>query len=103
MEKQITPLLFPYDPKEYWEQVRKIIREELKALEAYKPSGVDFEIPGLTYKPLYKMKEICVLLGVTRPTIYDWIAHGKLKPYKIRSRVYFLWNDVQGLLRPASN
>ncbi|WP_367115549.1 helix-turn-helix domain-containing protein [Chitinophaga sp. CB10] len=34
-------------------------------------------------------------------TIYDWIKHGKLKPYKIRSRVYFLWNDIQQLLQPG--
>jgi len=37
---------------------------------------------------------------VTKPTIYGWVKHGKLKPYKIRSRVYFLWQDIQQLLNP---
>ncbi|MEJ7677949.1 MAG: helix-turn-helix domain-containing protein [Segetibacter sp.] len=49
-----------------------------------------FETPGLTNKPLYKIAEVCALFHVTKPTIYDWVKHGKLKPYKIRSRVYFL-------------
>ncbi|MFD2886353.1 helix-turn-helix domain-containing protein [Chitinophaga cymbidii] len=29
------------------------------------------------------------MFQVTRPTIYDWIRHDKLKPYKVRSRIYF--------------
>jgi len=78
--------------------MRKIMREELKVQSGVRPPVVEFETPGLTYTPLYKMKEVCSLPGVTRPTIYDWIKHGKLKPYKIRSRVYFLWADVQRLL-----
>jgi excisionase family DNA binding protein len=98
--KTVTPMLFPYDPAEYWEQMRKIIREEIKDMEASKANEVTFETPGMTYKPLYKIKEVCALLGVTRPTIYDWVKHGKLKPYKIRSRVYFLWDDIQNLLHP---
>lgn len=36
------------------------------------------------------MAEVCVIFQVSKPTIYDWIKNGKLKPYKIRSRVYFL-------------
>jgi excisionase family DNA binding protein len=55
---------------------------------------------GLTYKPLYKIAEVCALFHVSKPTIYDWIKHEKLKPYKIRSRVYFLWQDIQQLLHP---
>jgi hypothetical protein len=27
------------------------------------------------------------------------VKHGKLKPFKIRSRVYFLWQDIQQLLQ----
>lgn len=88
-------MLIPYEPKEYWEQLRKIIREEMKAKEKGVVAAVTFETSGLSYMPLYKMKEVCELLSVTRPTIYDWVKHGKLKPYKIRSRVYFLWDDVR--------
>lgn len=47
--------------------------------------------------------EVCAIFKVTKPTIYDWIKHGKLKPYKIRSRVYFLWNDIQQLIPCGSH
>ena len=98
---QVTPMLFPYDPAEYWEQVRQIVREEVKSAEKERAvSPPSYETPGLTYKPLYKIAEVCALFHVSKPTIYDWVKHGKLKPYKIRSRVYFLWQDIQQLLHP---
>ncbi len=94
----ITPILFPYDPEQYWQQVRQIIREEVRQLEKQKEKSTQYETPGLTYKPLYKIAEVCSLFQITKPTIYEWIKHGKLKPFKIQSRVYFLWQDIQQLL-----
>lgn len=94
-------MLFPYDPAEYWEQIRQIVREEVKSAEKERAvSPPSYETPGLTYKPLYKIAEVCALFHVSKPTIYEWVKHGKLKPYKIRSRVYFLWQDIQQLLQP---
>ncbi len=95
-----TPMLFPYEPEHFWESIRQIIREEVSNAEKKKPFTASFETPGMTYKPLYKMEEVCALFHVTKPTIYDWIKHGKLKPFKIRSRVFFLWQDIQQLLNP---
>ncbi|MGI8582349.1 MAG: helix-turn-helix domain-containing protein [Chitinophagaceae bacterium] len=96
-----TPMLFPYEPDKFWQMMQQMIREEVgKAIaKLLITQNNTHETPGLTYKPLYKMNEICSLFKVTKPTIYDWIKHGKLKPHKIRSRVYFLWNDLQGLLQ----
>lgn len=97
-----VPILFPIQPELFWNQIRSIIREEISNLQNKNVSSnkADFETPGMTYKPLYKISEICKMFQVTRPTIYDWIKHGKLKPYKIQSRVYFLWDDIQKLLNP---
>jgi excisionase family DNA binding protein len=96
----VTPMLFPYEPDHFWQQIRLIVREEITRMEKGKPAtSSTFETPGLTQKPLYKITELCDLFQVTKPTIYDWIKHGKLKPLKIRSRVFFLWQDVQQLLR----
>ena len=95
----VTPMLFPYDPNQYWNQIRQIIREEVSSLEKAKAAAPLYETPGLTYKPLFKISELCSLFQVTKPTIYDWVKHGKLKPFKIRSRVYFLWQDVQELMK----
>lgn len=93
------PILFPIDPDEFWKQMRQIIQEEVNNMgKTKRGSGFEFETPGLTYKPLYKIAEVCKVFQVTRPTVYDWIKHGKLKPYKIQSRVYFLWKDIHMLL-----
>lgn len=91
-----TPILFPIEPLQFWETIRQIVREEVSNQEIKRPVSVSFETPGMTYKPLYKIAEVCKLFQVTKPTIYDWVKHGKLKPFKIQSRVYFLWQDCYG-------
>jgi excisionase family DNA binding protein len=94
------PMLFPIDPEQYWREIRQIIREELNKIEKEKQAtGSVLETPGLTYKPLLKIPELCALFHVTKPTIYEWIKMGKIKPVKVRSRVYFLWQDVQQLMK----
>ena len=98
-----TPMLFPYDPEKFWQSIRNIIREEVSNVEKLTAPVPPYETPGMTYKPLYKIAEVCTIFHVTKPTIYDWVKHGKLKPFKIRSRVYFLWQDVQQLMQPAVN
>ena len=97
----VTPMLFPYEPEQFWHSIRQIIREEVINAEKQKPVSPAYRTPGMAYKPLYKIAEVCGLFHVTKPTIYDWVRHGKLKPYKIRSRVYFLWQDIQQLLNPG--
>ncbi len=96
----VTPMLFPYEPEQFWQSMRQMIREELLNIDKRKPVSENLQTTGLTYKPLYKIAEVCVLFHVTKPTIYDWVKHGKLKPYKVRSRVYFLHQDIQQLLTP---
>jgi excisionase family DNA binding protein len=96
-----SPILFPYEPELFWRSIRQIIREEMGSMEKAKLPSPSYETPGLIYKPLYKIAEVCSLFQVTKPTIYDWVRHGKLKPFKIRSRVYFLWQDIEQLLKSA--
>lgn len=94
----VTPMLFPYEPEQFWQRVRLIVREEISRIEGPAPAETPYETPGLEYKPLYKIAEVCRLFQVSKPTIYEWVRHGKLKPLKIRSRVFFLWQDIQKLL-----
>jgi excisionase family DNA binding protein len=94
----ITPMLFPYEPEQFWEHMRSIIREEITKTSKEGTAVQTQETQGLTYKPLLKIAEVCTFFHVSRPTIYGWIKHGKLKPYKVRRSVYFLWNDIQQLL-----
>jgi predicted DNA-binding transcriptional regulator AlpA len=96
-----TPMLFPIEPDQFLQQIRLVVKEELERF-ASKQVAATYKVAGLTYKPLYKMDEVCEIFAITPPTIYDWIRHGKLKPKKIRSRVFFLWNDIQELLYERS-
>lgn len=94
-----VPMLFPFEPNEFWEHMRQIIREEVSKSQKEPIKLIEnMSTPGLTEKPLYKIQEICSLFKVTKPTIYDWIKHGKLKRVKIRSRVYFLGSDIKQLI-----
>ena len=97
-----TPMLFPYEPAQYWQQIRLIIREEVSSIKKKEPDVRLLETPGLTYKPLLKITELCTLFQVTKPTIYAWIKAGKLKPVRVQSRVFFLFQDVQLLMRKES-
>lgn len=97
-EMTTTPMLFPYDPERFWNQIRQIIREEITKEEKKTTKPISYETTGMTYKPLYKIGELCNIFQVTKPTIYDWIKYGKLRPFKVRSRVYFLWNDIEKLI-----
>jgi excisionase family DNA binding protein len=101
MEKNVSvPILIPFEPEEFWAQIRIIIREEVTRNQKELPlQGSIMETPGLTEKPLYKIQEICSLFKITKPTIYDWIKHGKLRRVKIRSRVYFLGSDIRQLMQ----
>jgi excisionase family DNA binding protein len=95
-----VPILFPFEPELFWQQMRMIVWEEMaKQKVEIANTAAQFETPGLTFKPLYKIREVCNFFQVSRPTLYDWIKEGKLKPYKIKSRVYFLHNDIQQLLQ----
>jgi predicted DNA-binding transcriptional regulator AlpA len=98
MENAAVPILFPYDPNEFWERIRIIVREEIKKTADTKNGQETAKVEGLTYKPLLKMTEVCLFFQFSRPTVYDWIKHGKLKPYRVRRSIYFLWNDIQQLL-----
>ena len=96
-----VPMLFPYEPSEFWAQIRQIVHEEVVQTRNTKSAGANLmTTPGLTEKPLYKIAEICQLFDISRTTVHDWVKHGKLRRVKVRSRVYFLGADVKQLMEP---
>jgi excisionase family DNA binding protein len=96
-----VPMLFPYEPSEFWAQIRQIVHEELVQTKNANLSDSNLMVtPGLTEKPLYKIAEICKLFDVSRTTVHDWVKHGKLRKVKVRSRVYFLGTDIKQLMEP---
>jgi excisionase family DNA binding protein len=97
MDNNVVPMLMPYDPDEFWDRMRKIIREEIAKLKGQ--NSPLMQTPGLTEKPLYKIDEICQLFKVSRTTVHDWMKCGKLRKVKVRSRVFFLGSEIQRLLK----
>jgi hypothetical protein len=57
-----APILFPFEPDEFWENMRCIIRDEIKKTAKEKPIASGTETPGLIYKPLFKIAEVCSVL-----------------------------------------
>jgi hypothetical protein len=97
-----STILISMDAGEFFEEIRKVVREEVKLAtrEREIPAPTLLDTPGLIYKPLYDMKEIRHLFSdVCRSTIYEWIKAGRLIPVKIngRGKVFFLWADIERL------
>ena len=104
MARSDTPILVPIETDEFWQQVRLIVREELQSIitsgKLYEKRVEKKETNGFQCKPLYDMKELRQLFrNVSRTTIYEWMKCGKLKPKKMKGKLYFLWSDIEGLLK----
>jgi len=92
-----TPILFPISPEEYWQKLSEVMDQLLS--ERLKQGGYPGPPAGMTSRPLLSIKEVCDLFQITKPTVYEWTRHGKLKPYKVRARVYFLMADIEALFK----
>lgn len=94
-------MLFPMEPKEFWRQLKAMIEDvvEQKNGSITKQTSPD-EPPQ---RKLLKAKEVCALFQVSKPTIYEWLKQGKLKSIKIESRRYFLWEDIEELIKNSKS
>jgi hydroxylamine reductase (hybrid-cluster protein) len=87
------PMLIPYEPEEFWERMRMIIREEIKEKNNGKIPVANLQTPGLTEKPLYRILEICALYSMSRrTTVHEWVKSGKLRKIKVSSTGLLPWN-----------
>ena len=94
----VVPMLFPVEPKEFWQQMRKMIEE---VVEQKNTSNSNRLAESPVKKTLLKATEICELFQVSKPTVYEWMKQGKLQSVKIRSRRYFLSQDVENLIQSS--
>lgn len=96
-QRDDTPILVPMEPDDFWAQIRGIIREEIGSLE--QKSEARQEVVGIKQKPFYDMSEVRVLFNkISRTTVYEWIKDGKLKPKKMKGKLYFLWCDIEKMM-----
>lgn len=93
MEAQV---LIPMDVEMFWGKMRSLIEQVMNERE-----GKDVAQP-VQAPQLLKVKEVCQLFQITKPTIYDWIRKGQLKSIKIESRRFFLIGDIQQLINKNS-
>jgi len=95
-------MLFPIEPKEFWRRLKAIVEEAVEQKGKNDPSIISDKRAD---RPLLKATDLCDIFKVSKPTIYDWLKQGKLKSIKIESRRYFLWQDIEELIkssRPAT-
>lgn len=102
-----TPILIPLEAAAFWHQMRLIVREELeKKIPAVKNEVGEGAtvLTGMTYKPLYSMRELQQLFGnVSRTTIYSWIEARMLQPRKLKGKIFFLWEEIEKLLKEVNH
>ena len=94
---QETPMLFPMAPAEFWKQIRSTIEEVVneKISHSFQPPPGDH----LPEKALLKLSDVCAVFQVSKPTFYDWLRQNKIKSFKIKSRRYFLREDIEAMIR----
>jgi len=93
-------MLFPMEPKEFWRQLKAMIEDVMEQ----KNSSILKETSQENHQlKLLKAKEVCELFQVSKPTIYEWLKQGKLQSIKIESRRYFLWQDIQELIKNSKS
>jgi len=64
-----VPMLFPFEPSQFWSQMRQIVKEEVRLTQkGDKGANLLIDTSDLTQKPLYKINELCLLFNVLQTT-----------------------------------
>jgi excisionase family DNA binding protein len=95
MQEQV---LIQMSAEVFWKKMRSLIEEVLMERSAKCSVTSDPDAPRLL-----KVKEVCELFKISKPTIYDWIKKGQLRSIKIQSRRYFLMTDIEQLIAMHSS
>lgn len=84
-----------YTPQELKEVIQNAINDSIANLQSkLQPKQSDEYLTR---------QEVADLFKVDLSTIHNWCKQGKLKPYGIGSRVYFLRADIDNCLIPLNN
>ena len=51
--------------------------------------------------PVFRIREVCILLGITRMTVWRWITQGHLQAVKINGRTRWVTRDSIAALTEA--
>ena len=89
-------MLFPMEPKEFWQKLKTIVEEVVIEHNHPVPLVTTLDMKG--QRPLLKATEVCAIFKISKPTLYDWMSQGKLPSIKIQSRRFFSREDVEKLI-----
>jgi excisionase family DNA binding protein len=95
MQEQV---LIPIAADVFWNKMRSLMEEVLVEREIKATIQSNPSVPRLL-----KMKEVCELFKISKPTIYDWMRKGELHSIKIESRRFFLITDIEQLIAKHSS
>ncbi|WP_018629628.1 helix-turn-helix domain-containing protein [Niabella aurantiaca] len=95
---QRMQILIPVDIDEFWKQMKILLGEVLLEKSVTCPDDQSDR-----NMKLIKIKDVCRLFQVSKPTIYDWMRKGQLRSVKIGSRRFFLASDIKELIANNSN
>jgi len=74
--------------QDLYENIRKIIQEELGKMEPPQEKG-----------ELISSEEACKLLGVSKPTLHSWKVRGDIPFYRMGSKVFFKRHEIMSSLK----
>lgn len=86
-------VLIPIDADAFWQQLRNIVGEVIDQ----KNSNQGFHSVDPAPR-LLKVKDVCKLFQISKPTLYEWIRKGQLRSVKIESRRFFRPGDIEELI-----
>jgi excisionase family DNA binding protein len=87
-------ILIPVNVEVFWRQMKNVVEE---VLTEKKVVGSSLENSGPVPK-LLKIKQVCDLFHVSKPTVYEWMRKGELRSIKIESRRFFLASDIEEVI-----
>jgi len=82
-------------PQELLKSFESIIKDEIKALQQ--------EFQPKAPPQYFTRKEVAKMFQVNLSTVHTWTKEGRLTPYGIGGRVYFLRKDVEKAIVKLNN
>ena len=89
-------ILIPIEISDFWKELKSIVEQAVLRQIAQKPP---VHVPVEGFPTLLKVKEVCQLLGVSKPTIYEWMREGKMPSLKIGARRLFDAADIEAVIQ----